>query len=190
VAALQHGPGRKLGTFGGIAARAGCREPFELSPPQFVAADAKIVQDVPRIQPAFVAVGKDRADRVITDRLDTQNVDVALADLNFSCPTPCPRASAEGENTRKNPKLSSKRLLLSKLISSRRDFWRDVISTGIGVSGRSPTMLGVHRKVKRHHSSKHGVGCRLPCPGDSVYKWQTSRVHRVFVAPRFFHQEY
>ena len=74
-----------------------------------------------------------RLHRVIADRLQRGQVDVALAGLQRFLPGPWPRTSAEGEYTRSNSNGSENVAPSSNAISSRRDCLRTVSAVGIGV---------------------------------------------------------
>ena len=47
---------------------------------------SQTVQDIPGIQPAVVPVGEHRANRVVADRFDAQDIHIALADLQGFLP--------------------------------------------------------------------------------------------------------
>ena len=67
--------------FGWIAAAPGRGEPVEVGLRQRIAVAAEVVQQIPGIQAAVVAVGKNQAKRVIANGFDALDFYVALAQL-------------------------------------------------------------------------------------------------------------
>lgn len=67
--------------FGRIAAATGRGEAVEVGLPQRIAVAAEVVQQIPGIQAAIVAVGKNQAKRVIANGFDALDFYVALAQL-------------------------------------------------------------------------------------------------------------
>ena len=61
--------------------------------------NTKAVQHVPGIQAAIMPIGKNGPDRIITDRLDTDNVHITLANLLcFLADAMATRLGRRGEN--------------------------------------------------------------------------------------------
>ena len=80
-AALRCGRLGRRRAIGRNAAAAGRGEAVEVGLPQRVAVAAEVVQQIPGIQAAVVTVGKNQTKRVIANRFDALDCDVALAQL-------------------------------------------------------------------------------------------------------------
>lgn len=80
-AALRRRRRGRRRAFGWIAAATGRGEAVEVGLPQRIAVAAEVVQQIPGIQAAVVAVGKNQAKRVIANGFDALDFYVALAQL-------------------------------------------------------------------------------------------------------------
>ena len=97
---------------------------------------AQRVQNIPGIQAAIVPIRENGLDRVVADRLNAQNIDVLLADLQGFLPDAMPaRFGRWGENAQELVSQLKTRIVLERQFEQPRflvqlDFGRN---TGVGV---------------------------------------------------------
>jgi len=102
--------------------------------------DAQRMQHIPRKEPAIVAIREDGLDRVVANRFDAEDLDVALADLQGLLTGGVP--ACFGGRREDAQELIAELITppFSNASSRIRDFWCSLISVGIGVSELRPAM--------------------------------------------------